>query len=103
MKLTAKASGSGTLRLGLWNYRPYNYASGEQIPLSGYASTGINLLRSSDSQPLTLTTEPKVFTCILKPVEGTGLIIPRIYTDKGGKAEVTEFQMELLPPEATKQ
>ena len=100
VKMTVRASGSGTFRVSIWNYRPYNYSSAEEMPLSGYANTGVKILHPSDSQPLELTPDAKVFTCVLKPAKGTGLVIPRFYADKGSRAEVSEFQMELIPPDA---
>ena len=99
IKITVKASGNGNLRIGLWNYRPYRMASNDWIALSGYAGDGLNLLRGTNSEPFALTPEPKEFTCVLTPSNGTGLVIPRIFTDKESRAEVTDFRIELIQPE----
>ena len=102
VRITAKASGSGSLRLGLWNYRPYKIPSNEQVALAGHAGDGVNILPESKSEPFALSSTPKEFTCVLTPSEGTGLIIPRIFIDKGSRAEVTDFRMELILPKTTK-
>ena len=99
VRLIVKASGSGNLRMGLWNYLAHDGAIGKpQFLTSGYSAVGCNLLPRSASQPFPLSATPKTFSCILTPPKHTGLIVPRIFTDKGARAEVTEFRIELLPP-----
>ena len=98
IKLTVKASGSGTLRLGLWNYRPYRGGVGSEFSLGGFSGARTRLLPRSVSEPCKLSGKSKQFSCVLTPTKGTGLIIPRIFMDKGGKAEVTDFKMEIIPP-----
>ncbi len=102
VKISAKASGSGSLRLRMWNYRPYKQPSNEKISLAGFAGDGVPLLPRTDSELFTLSPEPKVFTCVLTPAKGTGLVLPHIITVKGSRAEVTDFQMELIPPDSAK-
>ena len=102
VRVSAKASGSGTLRLGLWCYRPYKNPSKAKIAVAGYASDGVPLLPSGNSGKFPLSSETKEFSCVLTPPNGTGLIIPRVFTDKGSRAEVTDFQMELILPEPAK-
>ena len=99
VKLTVKASGNGTLRVGLWNYRPYKGDNGDVVSLSGYCGSQTKLLPRSESPAFQLTETPQTFTCILTPPKGTGLVIPRIYAENGAHATVTEFRMELLQPQ----
>ncbi|MBQ6352015.1 MAG: DUF4838 domain-containing protein, partial [Lentisphaeria bacterium] len=98
VRITVTAAGSGNLRLGLWNYLPYQGGLGKIIPIGGFGGEHTNLRPRSASEPFKLAAKPKSFSCVLTPPAGTGLVIPRVYTDKGGKAEVTEFRMEVLPP-----
>ena len=97
VKLTATASGRGTLRMGLWCYRPYR--DGVFTP-EGFCGGNTKLLpqRSVASPAFKLSEAPKTFSCVLTPFEGTGLILPRIYSGMGSKVTVTAFRMELLPP-----
>jgi hypothetical protein len=98
VKLTATASGSGTLRLAVWCYRPYR--DGTFTP-DGFCGGNTKLLpqRSLPSPAFKLSDTPKTFSCVLTPFAGTGLILPRMYCGKDSKATVTEFKLELLPPE----
>ena len=102
VRITVKASGSGKLHAALWNYLPYKKSSKEWIALAGFAGEGVNILPASKSEPFELSPEPKEFTCVLTPSKGTGLIIPRMFADKESRAEVTDFNMELIVPEPTK-
>jgi len=102
VKLTVKASGTGNLRLYLWNYRPYKDPDGKQILQNGYAGGGVNLLQAVKSEPFALSPETREFTCVVTPVKGTGLVIPSIALDGGIRAEITDFWMELVPPELAK-
>ena len=97
IKLTVKASGKGALRLGLWNYRPYRIGPGAAVPVAGFAGGRSNLLWLSESKRLKLDTTPRELSCVLVPPPETGLVVPRIYSDNGTTAEVTQFKMELLP------
>ena len=99
VKLTVKASGNGTLRVGLWNYRPYKGDNGDVVSLSGYCGSQTKLLPRSESPAFQLTETPQTVTCILTPPKGTGLVIPRIYAENGAHATVTAFRMELLQPQ----
>ena len=98
VKLTVRASGRGTLRLGLWNYTPYPVGPDRTLPTGGFAGVRTKLLPRSVSKPFRLSGKPQSFGCVLTPVKGTGMIIPRIFMDKNGEAAVTDFRMELLPP-----
>ena len=102
VKLTVRAAGKGTLRLGLWNYTPYPVGPGITLPSGGFAGVRTKLLKRSVSKPFQLSAKPQSFGCVLTPPKETGMIIPRIFMDKNGEAEVTDFRMELLPPAGTR-
>ena len=99
VRITVKASGNGNLRMGLWSYLPYNGPVDKpQLPKSGYGSDRCKLLPRSVSKPFPLSATPRTFSCVLTPPRQAGLIIPRVFADKGATAEVTECRIELLPP-----
>ncbi len=90
----------GSLRLCIWNYRAYKGKLGDQFAVSGYSGDRTYPLEpNSESEWFRLSDTPRTFTCVLTPKQGTGLIIPRVYADKDSTATVTEFRMELLPPD----
>ena len=96
VKFTVKASGSGNIRVGLWNYRPYRHPSNEQIIPSGFAGADVGMLPKTNSEPFTLTKTPKEFTCILTPAKGTGFFIPHAFADKGSTVELFDLSVELI-------
>ena len=102
IRLTVKASGKGSLRLGFWSYRPYRVGPGAAIPDVGFSGGRSNMLWMSGSKRLKLDETPRELSCVLVPPKGTGLVVPRIYADNGTMAEVTEFKMELLPQDGEK-
>ena len=100
VRITVRASGSGNLRMGLWNYLAHNGKIGApQYKQSGYSSDGCNLLPRSVSPVFKLTAAPNTFSCVLIPAKHTGLVVPRVFTDKGARAEITDVRIELLPPQ----
>ena len=95
VKITVRASGNGNLRLGVWCYRPYR---DNMFTTSGFCGNRTKLRSLVISKAIPLSSTPREFSCVLTTPAGSGLIVPRIYTDKGSSASVTEFRMELLPP-----
>ena len=95
VKITVKASGNGNLRLAVWCYRPYR---NNMFTTSGFCGNRTKLRSLVISKAIPLSATPREFSCVLTTPAGSGLIVPRIYTDKGSSASVTEFRMELLPP-----
>lgn len=98
VKISVTASGSGNLHIGLWGYRPYRLD--EPIPQSGYGGVRTKLMPKRKSPPFKLSATPKTFTIGFAPTINTGLVMPHIYVDKGSRAEVTDFRMEILPPKS---
>ena len=99
VKVTVTASGSGAVRMGLWDYRPYKGTDGNFFTPGGFCGGHTKLLPRRSTPAFELSAAPKTFSYVLTPPAGTGQILPRIFSDKDTKAVVTDFRMELLPPE----
>ena len=96
VRMTVEASGTGKLKMRLWNYRAYKGLPKEaEFPEYGYAGSG-RALKVVDSEVFELGEKPRSFSCVLTPAPGAGVVIPRIFLDGPGKATVTKFEMELL-------
>ena len=98
MRFRITASGRGTLRAGLWQYRPYRMAGprAQEIPTGGYAPRG-KYLGPVASKPLALGPQAKEYVCEVAVTGACGAVIPEIFVDNDGEATVTALTVELIP------
>ena len=90
-KMKIAVSGTGTLRMTLWNY-----PTGTRFPLTGYV--GSTRYRGEVISPaFRLEPETRTFECELKPGKAAGMVIPGFHVEGDGHAIVTACEIDLAP------